>query len=196
MSKTDELLSVYLFQLINKFCNQNLIVLPIKKIILFLWKVLLVSSNDFVNFELNCRLKLFVYAAYSGRAWGSVQAQERAAAELRPAAHCRESRAHNQPDVARHTSAKPGRPGQRSAVFKSDHSLQTQKGKYMFYIQIIINKLLLWVVLLKLSFWKKMLRVCKIRVQRGVSLNLSPCELKAWSTFCQKPSFILCIKNI
>lgn len=41
MVKTDELLSVYLFQLINKFCNQNVIVLPIKKIILFLWKVLL-----------------------------------------------------------------------------------------------------------------------------------------------------------
>ncbi len=41
--KTDELLSVYLFQLINKFCNQNVIVLPIKKIILFLWKVLLVG---------------------------------------------------------------------------------------------------------------------------------------------------------
>lgn len=39
--KTEELLSVYLFQLINKFCNQNVIVLPIKKIILFLWKVLL-----------------------------------------------------------------------------------------------------------------------------------------------------------
>lgn len=39
--KTDELLAVYLFQLINKFCNQNVIVLPIKKIILFLWKVLL-----------------------------------------------------------------------------------------------------------------------------------------------------------
>lgn len=41
IAKIDELLSVYLFQLINKFCNQNVIVLPIKKIILFLWKVLL-----------------------------------------------------------------------------------------------------------------------------------------------------------
>ncbi len=44
--KTDELLSVYLFQLINKFCNQNVIVLPIKKIILFLWKVLLVRKGS------------------------------------------------------------------------------------------------------------------------------------------------------
>ncbi|RNA35377.1 striatin-interacting 2 [Brachionus plicatilis] len=39
--KIDQLLSVYLFQLINKFCNQNVVFLPIKKIILFLWKVLL-----------------------------------------------------------------------------------------------------------------------------------------------------------
>jgi hypothetical protein len=46
--KTDELLSVYLFQLINKFCNQNVIVLPIKKIILFLWKVLLVSWSKMI----------------------------------------------------------------------------------------------------------------------------------------------------
>lgn len=41
LSKTNELFSIYLFQLINKFCNQNVIVLPIKKIILMLWKVLL-----------------------------------------------------------------------------------------------------------------------------------------------------------
>ena len=41
--KTNELFSIYLFQLINKFCNQNMIVLPIKKIILMLWKVLLFS---------------------------------------------------------------------------------------------------------------------------------------------------------
>lgn len=45
MNKTNELFSVYLFQLISKFCNQNIIVLPIKKIILLLWKVLLVRSR-------------------------------------------------------------------------------------------------------------------------------------------------------
>ena len=47
LAKTDELLSIYLFQLINKFCNQNVIVLPIKKIIMFLWKVLLVKEIFF-----------------------------------------------------------------------------------------------------------------------------------------------------
>lgn len=41
--KSNELLSAYLFQLISKFCNQNMTILPIKKIILLLWKVLLVS---------------------------------------------------------------------------------------------------------------------------------------------------------
>ncbi|CAF0731843.1 unnamed protein product [Brachionus calyciflorus] len=41
LARSNELLSSYLFQLINKFCNQNIIVLPIKKIILFLWKCLL-----------------------------------------------------------------------------------------------------------------------------------------------------------
>ena len=45
MEKTNELFSVYLFQLINKFCNQNLIILPIKKILLLLWKVLLVINR-------------------------------------------------------------------------------------------------------------------------------------------------------
>lgn len=43
LEKTSELFSVYLFQLINKFCNQNLIILPIKKILLLLWKVLLLT---------------------------------------------------------------------------------------------------------------------------------------------------------
>ena len=47
LAKTNELFSVYLFQMISKFCNQNIIVLPIKKIILTLWKVLLVSRKYF-----------------------------------------------------------------------------------------------------------------------------------------------------
>lgn len=41
LMKTNELLSAYLFQLVSKFCNQNMTILPIKKIILLLWKVLL-----------------------------------------------------------------------------------------------------------------------------------------------------------
>ena len=44
--KINELLSSYLFQLISKFCNQNIIVFPIKKIILFLWKVLLITLGN------------------------------------------------------------------------------------------------------------------------------------------------------
>ena len=44
MAKTNELFSVYLFDLVNKFCNKNLIVLPIKKILLMLWKVILVGE--------------------------------------------------------------------------------------------------------------------------------------------------------
>ena len=45
LDKVNELFSVYLFQLISKFCNQNIIVLPIKKIIVMLWKVLLVTKT-------------------------------------------------------------------------------------------------------------------------------------------------------
>jgi hypothetical protein len=42
LGKINELFSVYLFQLITKFCNQNVIILPVKKLLLMLWKVLLV----------------------------------------------------------------------------------------------------------------------------------------------------------
>jgi hypothetical protein len=60
LDKTNELLSVYLFQLISKFCNQNIIVLPIKKIILTLWKVLLFTLGgleDAFNLKNEIRLK-------------------------------------------------------------------------------------------------------------------------------------------
>jgi hypothetical protein len=50
INKNSELFSIYLFQLITKFCNQNMAVLPIKKLILLLWKTLLVCvEKNFID---------------------------------------------------------------------------------------------------------------------------------------------------